>query len=167
MTSVIDQSSKNINTLFKKTQKTKTDIIDSIRKSKSVINDIVRKSDMIGIISKVIDDILTEPWTMVNLANLQQSGLGLYDHSINVTIISLCIGSKYHFSADEMKQLGLGALNYDLGMLAVPKEILVKEGVLTDKENQILQAAHHLWIPHAVGKRHYSPDKLPRRLCPP
>ena len=139
MTSVLDQSSKNINTLFEKARKTKADILNSIKTSKSAINDIVRKTDMVGIISKVIDDILTEPWTVVNLANLRQSGRGLYDQSINVTIVSLCIGRKYNFSADEMKQLGLGALNYDLGMLAVPKEILEKEGVLTGKENSILR----------------------------
>ena len=139
MTAMIDHSSKNIKTFFKEAQDIKTDIFENIKKSKTAISDIVRKTDMLGVISKVIDDVLTEPWTVVNLANLQQSGLGLYDHSINVTIISLCIGSKYHFSADEMKQLGLGALNYDLGLLAVPQEILVKEGVLTGKENQILQ----------------------------
>jgi HD-GYP domain-containing protein (c-di-GMP phosphodiesterase class II) len=94
---------------------------------------------MLGVISKVIEDILTEPWTVVNLANLEQSGLGLYDHSINVTIVSLCIGHKYKFTGDEMKQLGLGALNYDLGMLAVPREILAKEEDLTDEENKVLR----------------------------
>lgn len=139
MTSMIDHSSKNIDIIFKEAQEIKTNIIDRIKKSKSAITDIVRKSDMLGVISKVIDDVLSEPWTVVNLENLQQSGLGLYNHSINVTILALCIGRKYNFSADEMKQLGLGALNYDLGMLAVPKEIAEKEGDLTDDEKIILK----------------------------
>ena len=139
MTSMIDRSSKTITNLFKEMQKTKANIIDSIKKSKSAINDIVRKTDMIGVISKVIDDVLTEPWTVVNLANLRQAGHGLYDHSINVTIVSLCIGHTYKFSADEMKQLGLGALNYDLGMMAVPSEILEKNSALTDEESKVLR----------------------------
>jgi HD-GYP domain-containing protein (c-di-GMP phosphodiesterase class II) len=139
MTSMLDRSSKNITNLLKETRKTKTDIIDGIKKSKSAITDIVCKSDMLGVISKVIDDVLTEPWTVINLADMQQAGRGLYDHSINVTIVSLCIGHTYKFSADEMKQLGLGALNYDLGMMAVPAEILEKEGALTDEENKVLR----------------------------
>jgi HD-GYP domain-containing protein (c-di-GMP phosphodiesterase class II) len=139
MTSVLDHSSKNINTILEETKRAKTDIIESIKKSKSIINNIVSKTDMLGVITKVVDDILTEPWTVVNLANLQQSGYGVYDHSINVTIVSLCIGHKYKFSTDEMKQLGLGALNYDLGMLAIPREILDKESVLTREEKNVLE----------------------------
>jgi len=114
----------------------------------------------------VIDDILTEPWTVVNLANLRQSGRGLYDQSINVTIVSLCIGRKYNFSADEMKQLGLGALNYDLGMLAVPKEILEKEGVLTGKENSILRSTRPMDI-SCCRKRHHSPTSSLVAFAPP
>jgi len=139
MSSVLDHSSKNLNTIFDQTRKAKDDIIESIKKSKSAINDIMAKADMLGVITKVVDDILTEPWTVVNLTNLQQSGHGVYDHTINVTIVSLCIGHKYKFSADEMKQLGLGALNYDLGMMAIPEEILKKDGPLTKEETAVFQ----------------------------
>jgi HD-GYP domain-containing protein (c-di-GMP phosphodiesterase class II) len=58
---------------------------------------------------------------------------------ISVTVISLCIGHKYRLSQDEMQQLGLGALNYDLGMIAIPPEVLTKETALTDDEQKVLQ----------------------------
>jgi len=40
---------------------------------------------------------------------------------------------------EEMKQLGVGAMNYDLGMVAVPRKILEKKDELTKKELMALR----------------------------
>jgi HD-GYP domain-containing protein (c-di-GMP phosphodiesterase class II) len=70
---------------------------------------------------------------------MRESGGNLLEHSINVAIIALCIGHKYRLPAHEMRQLGLGALNYDIGMLAVPSSIIEKQSELTDEERLLLQ----------------------------
>jgi HD-GYP domain-containing protein (c-di-GMP phosphodiesterase class II) len=51
----------------------------------------------------------------------------------------LCLGKKFHFSYDEMKQLGIGAINFDLGMVAVPREILEKTDALTEEEETMMR----------------------------
>jgi len=70
----------------------------------------------------MIQEILNQPITIYNMAELMQAEAGLFYHAINVAVISLCIGKKFHFSMEEMKQLGVGAMNYDLGMVAVPRK---------------------------------------------
>lgn len=136
---MLGKAAENIKSIIHKPEKTKKRVIDIIKKDKKVLNQIIRSSGAINVINKVVEDIISEPWTTLNLSKMQQAGNQLFEHAINVTVISLCIGRKYRFTAEEMRQLGLGAINYDLGMLAVPGEILKKRGELTKDEKTILQ----------------------------
>ncbi len=137
-TATLNNSSTGIENILDKAQENKQRIADIILKDKKYINDIISKSGALQVINKVIDEILAEPWAVVNLEMMQKSDNTLYTHVINVTIISLCIGSKFHLSQKELKQLGLGVVNYDIGMLAIPKTILQKETELTKRERDVL-----------------------------
>ncbi len=93
---------------------------------------------MTRVINKIIEGILDEPWVVINLDKMKDQNNALYSHVLNVTIMSLCIGHKLRFSMQELKELGLSVINYDIGMLAIPKEILNKETELTAQEKEIL-----------------------------
>jgi HD-GYP domain-containing protein (c-di-GMP phosphodiesterase class II) len=135
----VKESKEKIPNILKKTadEHAKT-IVDRIKKGKKIIRDFVRKSGSKVVISKVIDDIMTEPWNVVNLEKMNHMNSDVYDHVINVTIIALCIGHKFRLPLDEMKQLGLGALNYDIGLLAIPRDIMQKKSPLSEEEKKIL-----------------------------
>jgi HD-GYP domain-containing protein (c-di-GMP phosphodiesterase class II) len=75
-------------------------------------------------LEQFIDEIMNQSSILLNLSALKQTQPNLYSHALNVTITALSIGKKYKFSYEEMKQLGIGALNYDLGLVALPKELL-------------------------------------------
>jgi HD-GYP domain-containing protein (c-di-GMP phosphodiesterase class II) len=55
------------------------------------------------------------------------------------------MGRKFHFSYEEMKQLALGALNYDLGLIAIPKEILDKNGIFHSAEEKEIYMQHTVY----------------------
>jgi HD-GYP domain-containing protein (c-di-GMP phosphodiesterase class II) len=90
-------------------------------------------------IEEIIQEILSQPVTILNMADLLNAGSGLFDHAVNVAAISLCIAKKFNFTQEEMKQLGVGAIHCDLGMVAVPREILDKEDELTEEESNALR----------------------------
>ena len=78
------------------------------------------------VLEEFIDEIMDQSSILLNLSALKQTQPCLFMHALNVTITALCIGKKYKFSYEEMKQLGIGALNYDLGLVALPHELLEK-----------------------------------------
>jgi HD-GYP domain-containing protein (c-di-GMP phosphodiesterase class II) len=110
-----------------------------LRENKHHLNKFVMSSGIAHALEKFIDDILNQPSVVLNMTELSKARDDLFTHAINVTIIALSMGKKFHFSYDEMKQLGIGAINYDLGMVAVPREILEKTDALTDEETLMLR----------------------------
>lgn len=110
-----------------------------IRENKHHLNKFIMSSGISHALEKFIDDILSQSSVVLNMFELAKAQDDLFIHAINVTIIALCLGRKFHFSYEEMKQLGIGAINCDLGMVAVPRVILDKNNVLTDEEALMLR----------------------------
>jgi HD-GYP domain-containing protein (c-di-GMP phosphodiesterase class II) len=91
-------------------------------------------------VEEFIQEILSKPVTILNMVELLKAESGLFYHAMNVAVLSLCIGKKFRFSTEEMKQLGIGAIHYDLGMVAVPRQILAKKrDDLIEDETAMLQ----------------------------
>ncbi len=110
-----------------------------IRENRHLLNKFIATSGMLHALDRFIEDILSQSSVVLNMSELSKAGGDLFAHAINVTIIALCIGKKYHFTYEEMKQLGIGSINVDLGMVAVPREILDKEDDLTKEEELMLR----------------------------
>jgi HD-GYP domain-containing protein (c-di-GMP phosphodiesterase class II) len=109
-----------------------------IKENKHHLNKFIMSSGISHALEKFIDDILGQPSVILNMSELSKVQGELFTHAINVTIIALCLGKKFHFSYDEMKQLGIGAINFDLGMVAVPRDILEKAEALTEEEETMM-----------------------------
>jgi len=116
-----------------------------IRENKQYLNKFLSNSGLINSIEKIIDEILNQPSIVLNMSALIKNNSDLFSHAINVAIISLAIGRKFHFSFDEMKQLAMGALNYDLGFIAVPAEILKKNGNFSNEDEKELFMQHTVY----------------------
>lgn len=138
LSATVYKSTTEINKILSKAKENRKDIKEIIRKDKHHINTIIKNSGVTRVINKIIEDILDEPWAVISLDKMKDQNNGLYSHVLNVTIMSLCIGHKLRFSMQELKELGLSVINYDIGMLAIPKEILNKETELTAQEKEIL-----------------------------
>jgi HD-GYP domain-containing protein (c-di-GMP phosphodiesterase class II) len=62
-----------------------------------------------------------------------------YSHSVNVAVLSLCLGNRIGFSRTSLEHLGICGLFHDLGKVEVPHEILNKPGHLTEEEWRQMQ----------------------------
>lgn len=126
-------------------QESSRNIRKIIRQNKQYLNKYLTDSGLVNAIEKMIDEILNQPSVVLNMTALQKAGNDLFSHAINVTVTSLSIGRKFGFSYDEMKQLALGALNCDLGLVAIPKEILDKNGNFENEEEQETYMQHTVY----------------------
>ncbi len=138
LSETIKKFSTDVGNIVGKSKENMEDVVKIIKQDKSYINKIIRNSNAERIVVKVIDDILREPWAIINLEKIRETGTDFHTYVLNVLVISLCVGHKFHFSHNELKQLGLGAINYDIGMLAIPEKIMEKDSELTADEKGIL-----------------------------
>jgi HD-GYP domain-containing protein (c-di-GMP phosphodiesterase class II) len=60
---------------------------------------------------------------LTNLVNLGTGEHNFYNHSINVTILSLLVASTEGLRGDELRQVGIGALLHDIGKIEIPRSL--------------------------------------------
>jgi HD-GYP domain-containing protein (c-di-GMP phosphodiesterase class II) len=135
----LDKTTKDISDTLNVFDRGERSVQKMIRENRHHLNKFIATSGLFHALDKFIEDILSQSSVVLNMSELSKASGDLFTHAINVTIVALCIGKKYHFTYEEMKQLGIGAINVDLGMVAVPRDILEKTGALTDEENLMLR----------------------------
>ncbi len=143
-----NRSARELRSVFESRKMAEKTVRDIIKSNRNHIDKLIHNSGIARTLDRVIEDILSQNAVVLNLSALQKAGDELLPHVVNVTLTALCIGRKYHFSYEELKQLGMGAINYDLGMVAVSGDIRAKEGELTDDE--VLQLQQHTVFGHLM-----------------
>jgi HD-GYP domain-containing protein (c-di-GMP phosphodiesterase class II) len=94
--------------------------------------DISMLSNTIG---DFIDMVSLDADVLPLIVSLQQSGDEyLYDHCVNVAMLSMTMATGFGMPQEGLMELGLGALLQDIGMLRVPNEIRLAPRSLTDDE---------------------------------
>jgi HD-GYP domain-containing protein (c-di-GMP phosphodiesterase class II) len=139
MATSLNSAAQNIKEAIPIKQQGARTIQKLIKENKQYLNKYISASGMARAVEHFIDEILTQPSIVLNIAELIKTPGDLFTHAINVTVIALCLGRKFRFSYEEMKQLGVGAINYDLGMVALPPAITEKTEALTEDEMDMLK----------------------------
>ncbi|MTI65272.1 MAG: HD-GYP domain-containing protein [Firmicutes bacterium] len=88
---------------------------------------------------ELIDDISKKENIVVSLVDIKNYDDYTYQHCINVAVLSMVAGIELNLSNKELKDLSLGAMLHDIGKTFIPKEILNKDGKLSDKEFDIMK----------------------------
>lgn len=86
------------------------------------------------IVSDIIDEMLSKKDVLINLVDIKSMDNYTYEHSVNVTILSLVLGIGLNMDKQKLFNLAMGAMLHDVGKVFIPKEILLKNGKLTDEE---------------------------------
>jgi len=124
----IEAASKNLSNSVKEIHKYSTEEIKNIlHENRAHLNKFILNTGMTKTLHDFIDEIMSQSSIVLNLSALKKAKPGFLSHALNVTITSLCIGKKYRFSYEELRQLGIGALNYDMGLVALPGELHEKK----------------------------------------
>lgn len=76
---------------------------------------------------------------LTNLVNLGSGKYSAYHHNVNVTVLSLMLGSAAGLKGEVLRQLAMGALLHDVGKIELPSQVLSKSSKLTPSENTLLR----------------------------
>ena len=139
MASRLVKGGENLQRIFKMKSHSQEKVHDLIENNRSKINEYIVRSGFLETLNSVIDSVLGYPEVIVNLASLEKKASFLLDHALRVTIMSLCLAKKYDFMEEDMKQLAMGAINSDIGLVAVPRHIVTSNSKLEGDELRIFQ----------------------------
>lgn len=87
------------------------------------------------------------------------SGFELAKSSVNAAILSAMIALEMKLPNHKVMQIVTGALLHDVGMLRLPKDILEKQGDLSDAERQRMKA-HPLYTHKIICKEFLYPEDV-------
>jgi HD-GYP domain-containing protein (c-di-GMP phosphodiesterase class II) len=85
-------------------------------------------------IQSMIDLALQDEAVMIGLGTIKDYDDYTYTHSVNVAVLSLCLGNRIGLSRTSLERLGICGLFHDLGKVEVPREIVTKPGALNESE---------------------------------
>lgn len=91
------------------------------------------------LIMNIVEQILDNEDTIVNLIDLKMFDDYTFYHCVNVAVLSILLGTSINLNKDQLLNLGLGAILHDIGKMFVDSSILNKEGSLTKEEYNHIQ----------------------------
>jgi len=90
-------------------------------------------------VQNMVDCLAQDESLFLCLSTIKDYDDYTYSHSVNVAVLSLCLGNRIGFSRISLEHLGICGLFHDLGKVEVPHEILSKPGHLTENEWKQMQ----------------------------
>jgi HD-GYP domain-containing protein (c-di-GMP phosphodiesterase class II) len=91
------------------------------------------------VFKEILDYLLSKENLLINLSDLVISNGYFFHHSVNVATIAGVIGIAKGYSPQQLLDLGVGALLFDIGMTQLPEGLWRKKGALTPEEKEILR----------------------------
>ncbi len=93
----------------------------------------------VHLVQNMVDLIMDDDNILLGLSTIRDYDDYTFTHSVNVAILSVCLGHRIGMSRVSLSRLGLSGLFHDLGKIDVPKKILNKPGRLGKNEFAIMQ----------------------------
>lgn len=112
-------------------------------------------------------DLLTEDDSvLLGMSTIRDYDDYTFTHSVNVAILSMCLGKRIGLSRISMERLGICGLFHDIGKVEVPHELIIKPGKLTDEEYDRLKE-HSINSVRQIVKLNAARDLKANALLPP
>ncbi len=111
------------------------------------------------VVESMLDNLLQDPAAVLGLTAIKGHDDYTLNHSINVCILAISLGTALGLDSDELHSLGLAALLYDIGKVRVPEDVLLKCGPLTSEEWALVK--QHSEEGADLLKRLQISDKMP------
>jgi HD-GYP domain-containing protein (c-di-GMP phosphodiesterase class II) len=92
----------------------------------------VRKS--LRVVQNMVDLVMEDEPILLGLSTIRDYDDYTFTHSVNVAILSMCLGHRIGLSRMSLHRLGISGLFHDLGKLDIPIEIILKPGKLSQSE---------------------------------
>ncbi|MBO8141901.1 MAG: HD-GYP domain-containing protein [Firmicutes bacterium] len=104
-------------------------------------------------VDNIMEEILSEPRVVVNLADLRSHDSYTFGHSVDVAVLCMSVGRALGLNRPALREIGLGALLHDVGKIGIPQHILSKPGPLTTEEWAVVR--EHPRLGFEILRRYY------------
>lgn len=95
----------------------------------------IKGAEISGAIDLFANQAASDPDLLPLIFSIQEShDEYLFDHCINVALLSMSVASSAGLSREQIKEIGIGAVLQDMGMLRVPQEIRLANRKLSKEE---------------------------------
>lgn len=91
------------------------------------------------VIQNMIDILVEDESFLLGLGTIRDYDDYTYTHSVNVAILSMCLGKRLGLSRTLIEQVGLCGLFHDLGKVDIPVELITKTSRLTPEEYELVK----------------------------
>ncbi len=113
------------------------------------------------VVENIVEKILENRDTMINMINLKSYDTYTYYHSVDVGSMAVVMGAALGLKGSSLYKLGLGAMMHDIGKVFIDKDIIQKEDSLTDSEYEQVRMHPELGYRYlAASKLDFPPSAL-------
>ena len=123
----------------------------------------VRKT--VRVVQDMVTNLIEDDEVYSAISTLRIADDYTYTHSVNVAMLSMCIGRRINLTRRNLVNLGMCALFHDLGKIEIPNKVLHKKEKLSERELKLIQE-HSLNSSRLMLKLKASPDSKARLLVP-
>jgi len=118
--------------------------------------------DAAEVVEEMKDLVLTDKGALVGLSLIKSYDEYLFNHSVNVSVLSLALADEVEVPKEHLSDIGLGALLHDIGKVETPKEIIRKPGKLNPEEWDIMR--EHPVKSHEIVKKMTGISEMAARI---
>ena len=137
------------------------EVAQKIKDKKSEVG--IRKT--VRVVQDMVTNLIEDDEVYSAISTLRVFDDYTFTHSVNVAMLSLCIGRRINLSRHTLVSLGICALFHDLGKIEIPNEVLHKKDKLDDSELKMIEA-HSLNSARLLLKLKASSESKARILVP-
>jgi len=129
-----DETRSNaVNVIYKTMNSFKEEIVT---RNRTIAPDMGR--NFRAVFGSIMQDLATRPNMLVNLTSIHSRDAYLFQHSFNVAVLAGIMGIAKGFNRNQLEELGIGALLFDIGMTKMPQGLLTQTGRYSTEDLKIL-----------------------------
>lgn len=91
------------------------------------------------VVQELIDSLMEDESALLAVTSLKNFDNYLYNHCMNVCVLSLCFAMYLKLEHHWLMEIGIGALLHDIGKIRLPMDILHKPSPLTESEWKLMR----------------------------
>ena len=91
-------------------------------------------------VQNMVDVAAEDEGILLGLGTIKDYDDYTYTHSVNVAVLSLCLGNRIGLSRTSLERLGICGLFHDLGKVEIPREIVAKPEKLDTGEWKVIRS---------------------------
>lgn len=125
----VQMGKKNMLEIYNGARETVKNVMSEIRMGKLPKSESVNNA-----VDDITESVLSDPNAVIGLTMIKNYDNYLYNHCVNVSIMSLALGKALNIDKDELHALGVAGLLHDIGKTGVSEDVIRKPGGLSSEE---------------------------------